>query len=86
MTVGMKNELALREAIGEGVQRPEDTLRLRSGSCRDFAVLMMEAAVHSVCGALVSGYIFVPEATRTPRSAAARPTHGCRCICRGRLG
>ena len=31
----------------KGVQSPAETLRRRSGSCRDFAVLMMEGAVSS---------------------------------------
>jgi len=41
-----------------GVQLPNETLRKGSGSCRDFAVLMMEAARHWGLGArFVTGYI-----------------------------
>jgi transglutaminase-like putative cysteine protease len=41
-----------------GVQLPHDTLSRGSGSCRDFAVLMMEAARHWGFGArFVTGYI-----------------------------
>ena len=66
MTVGIKNELAYVRRSEKGVQRPEDTLRLRSGSCRDFAVLMMEAVRSlGLAARFVSGYIFVPEADQT---------------------
>ena len=43
---------------GAGVQLPHDALALGSGSCRDFAVLMMEAARYWGFGArFVTGYI-----------------------------
>ena len=68
MTLGIRNEFTYVRRPEKGVQRPEDTLRLRSGSCRDFAVFMMEA-VRSLgfAARFVSGYIFVPE--RPPGAA-----------------
>jgi transglutaminase-like putative cysteine protease len=45
-----------------GVQDPVRTLRLASGSCRDFAVLMMEAVRSlGLAAHFVSGYLFAPE-------------------------
>jgi transglutaminase-like putative cysteine protease len=45
-----------------GVQLPNETLGRRSGSCRDFAVLMMEAVRHWGFGArFVTGYIQMGE-------------------------
>ena len=63
MTRGIKEECRYLPRVEKGVQSPADTLRRRSGSCRDFAVLMMEAARSlGVAARFVSGYIFVPDA------------------------
>jgi transglutaminase-like putative cysteine protease len=48
---------ARREEVG--VQEPTETLRLGSGSCRDFAVFMMEAARSiGLAARFVSGYLY----------------------------
>ena len=53
---------AYRRRLERGTQPPALTLRLRRGTCRDFALLMMEA-VRSLgfAARFVSGYLYVPE-------------------------
>jgi len=64
MTRSIKDEYRYLQRVEKGVQSPVETLRRRSGSCRDFAVLMMEAVRSlGMAARFVSGYIFVPDAT-----------------------
>jgi len=64
MTRGIGEEFVYARRIEKGVQSPEETLRIRRGTCRDFAVLMMEAARSlGVAARFVSGYIFVPNSS-----------------------
>lgn len=59
MTRTIKAEFRYLTRHAAGVQTPLDTLRLGSGSCRDFAVLMMEAVRSLGLGArFVSGYLY----------------------------
>jgi transglutaminase-like putative cysteine protease len=51
-------DLEYRHREDPGVQVPCDTLERRSGSCRDYAVLMMEAARHlGFAARFVTGYV-----------------------------
>jgi transglutaminase-like putative cysteine protease len=52
-----------------GIQPPLQTLKLKSGSCRDFALFMMEA-VRSLgfAARFVSGYLYVPSGDAAART------------------
>jgi transglutaminase-like putative cysteine protease len=64
MTRGIREQFTYARRAEKGVQTPEETLRNRRGSCRDFAVLMMEAARSlGVASRFVSGYIFVAKSS-----------------------
>jgi len=62
MTRGIQEELKYTRRVEKGVQSPAETLQTGSGSCRDFAVLMMEATRSlGIAARFVSGYIFTPD-------------------------
>ena len=62
MTRGIRDQFTYARRTEKGVQSPEETIRTRRGSCRDFAVLMMEAARSlAIAARFVSGYIYVPN-------------------------
>ena len=59
---GVSAQISYEVREAEGTQTPLDTLDRGWGSCRDFAVLLAEAARLLGLGArLVSGYLFDPE-------------------------
>jgi transglutaminase-like putative cysteine protease len=59
MTTGIKKQFKYAARDAEGVQTPVETLSLGSGSCRDFAVFMMEAARSlGLAARFVSGYLY----------------------------
>src|SRR5262245_46535905 len=62
MTHAIRQDLTYVAREESGIQDPVRTLRLGSGSCRDFAVLMMEAVRSlGLAAHFVSGYLYVPE-------------------------
>lgn len=62
MTLAAREAFSYRRRVEWGTQTPAETLRRETGSCRDFALFLMEA-VRSIglAARFVSGYIFVPE-------------------------
>src|SRR5689334_299152 len=61
MTHGIRKSFSYRKRHEHGTQHPLDTLSTRSGTCRDFALLMIEALRRlGIAARFVSGYIFVP--------------------------
>lgn len=64
MTHGIRQQFTYTRRVEKGVKSPEETLRTREGSCRDFAVLMMEGARSlGIAARFVSGYIFTPQSS-----------------------
>ena len=61
LNAGISGTASYQQREGEGTQSPVSTLDLGRGSCRDFAVLLVEAARTLGFGArIVSGYLFSP--------------------------
>jgi transglutaminase-like putative cysteine protease len=62
MTRAISESFTYLRRVERGTQIPADTLRLRRGTCRDFALLMMEAARSlGLAARFVSGYLYVPS-------------------------
>ena len=61
MNQAIRDNFRYAERDEEGTQTPQATLKLNSGSCRDFALLMMEAARRlGIATRFVSGYLYDP--------------------------
>ena len=57
---------AYERRSAHGTQSPQTTLELRRGTCRDFALLMMEVARNlGLAARFVTGYIYVPSRDRS---------------------
>ena len=62
MTEAIHAEFEYQPRERKGIQPPADTLALRRGTCRDFAVLMMEAVrALGFAARFVSGYLYQPD-------------------------
>ena len=64
MTFGISEQIPYNRRLEKGVQTAEETLLIGRGSCRDFAVLMIDAVRSlGIAARFVSGYIFVPDSS-----------------------
>ena len=62
MTLGVRESFSYRKRHERGTQHPLDTLQTKSGTCRDFALFMIEALRRlGIAARFVSGYIFIPR-------------------------
>ena len=67
LTRGIQEQFAYIRRHEKGVQSPTETLQRQQGSCRDFAVLMIEAARSlGIAARFVSGYVFTPDDANSP--------------------
>jgi transglutaminase-like putative cysteine protease len=61
MTHGIRRVFSYRKRHEHGTQHPLDTLQTRSGTCRDYALFMIEALRRlGIAARFVSGYLFIP--------------------------
>jgi transglutaminase-like putative cysteine protease len=75
LSIGIAEQIGYQSREVEGTQSPTQTLARRTGSCRDLAVLFVEAVRSLGFGArIVSGYLHNPMQTSTG-SAGAGSTH-----------
>jgi len=62
LTYGIKRTFKHTRRDEKGIQDPLQTLALGSGSCRDFAMLMIEAVRSlGIAARFVSGYLHIPD-------------------------
>ncbi len=60
MTHGIRKQFKYRKRHEHGTQHPLDTLQTQSGTCRDFALFMIEACRRlGIAARFVSGYLFI---------------------------
>ena len=61
MTHGIRKAFTYRKRHEQGTQHPLDTLQTGSGTCRDYAMFMIEALRRlGIAARFVSGYLFIP--------------------------
>jgi transglutaminase-like putative cysteine protease len=61
ITHGIREAFTYRKRHEQGTQHPLDTLQIRSGTCRDYALFMIEALRRlGIAARFVSGYLFIP--------------------------
>lgn len=61
MTHGIREAFTYRKRHEQGTQHPLDTLQTKTGTCRDYALFMIEALRRlGIAARFVSGYLFIP--------------------------
>lgn len=76
MTQRIHRQFTYKGRLAAGIQPPPETLRLGTGSCRDFAVLMIEAVrCLGLAARFVSGYIYVPSRAGRDERLGGGNTH-----------
>src|ERR1700721_2255165 len=61
MTHGIREQFTYRKRHEHGTQHPLDTLQTSAGTCRDYALFMIEALRRlGIAARFVTGYLFIP--------------------------
>jgi transglutaminase-like putative cysteine protease len=76
MTHGIRETFAYRRRYEHGTQHPLDTLQTGAGTCRDYALFMIEALRRlGIAARFVTGYLFVPNDDEAPDHVGGGSTH-----------
>jgi len=76
MTRAVRESFTYAARAAEGTNLPLHTLATRSGTCRDFALLMMEACRSlGIAARFVSGYLYNEARAGTPQVVGGGATH-----------
>jgi transglutaminase-like putative cysteine protease len=76
MNAALKPDIIYAERHEPGTQSPAQTLETKTGACRDFAMVFIEAARYLGFGArFVSGYLYDPALDRGDATQAVAATH-----------
>ncbi|HEY6753233.1 MAG TPA: transglutaminase family protein [Pseudolabrys sp.] len=76
MNAALQPQIIYAERHEAGTQPPAETLEKRTGACRDFAMVFIEAARYLGFGArFVSGYLYDPALDRGDDTQAVAATH-----------
>ncbi len=76
MNAALKPVIVYAERHEVGTQSPAETLEKKTGACRDFAMVFIEAARYLGFGArFVSGYLYDPALDRGDATQAIAATH-----------
>ena len=87
LSAGVPGQIAYQSREDEGTQSPVQTLNRGWGSCRDFAVLFVEAARSLGFGArIVSGYLYNRDQDFVGSTGAGQLMPGRRSMCQVQAG